>query len=75
MTPKLKNLLERAETWPETDQDELAELAAEIESRHSGVYVLSDREWADLQEGIAQADRGEFVPDEVIAEENKRYGI
>jgi hypothetical protein len=75
MILKLKNLLERAETWPETDQEELAELAAEIESRHSGVYVLSDREWADLQEGIAQADRSEFVPDEVIAEENKRYGI
>ncbi len=75
MTPKLKNLLERAETWPETDQEELADLAAEIESRRSGVYVLTGEEWDAVQEGIAEADRGEFVPDEVIAEADKRRGL
>jgi hypothetical protein len=72
MTSKLKTLLERAETWSETDQKELAEHAAEIESRRTGVYVISDDEWADLQEGLAQADRREFVSDEVIAAANKR---
>jgi hypothetical protein len=36
------------------------------------VYVISDDEWADLQEGLAQADRREFVSDEVIAAANKR---
>lgn len=40
-----------------------------------GVYYLTDEEWADLQEGIAQADRREFVPDEVVAEADKRHGI
>jgi hypothetical protein len=50
-----------------TGPDELAEYAREIEARRTGVYVLSDGEWADLQEGIAQADRGEFVPDDVVA--------
>ena len=75
MTSKLKTLLERAEAWSETDQKELAEHAAEIESRRTGVYVISDDEWADLQEGLAQADRREFVSDEVIAAANKRYGI
>jgi hypothetical protein len=75
MTSKLKTLLEHAETWSETDQKELAEHAAEIESRRTGVYVISDDEWADLQEGLAQADRREFVSDEVIAAANKRYGI
>ena len=75
MTPKLKSLLERAEAWPETDQEELAEHAAEIESRHTGTYVISQEEWADLQEGLAQGDRREFVSDEAIAAANKRYGI
>jgi hypothetical protein len=75
MTSKLKTLLEHAETWSETDQKELAEHAAEIESRRTGVYVISDDEWADLQEGLAQANRREFVSDEVIAAANKRYGI
>ncbi len=60
MTSKLKSLLERAETWSETEQEELAEPAAEIESL-TGVYVISDDEWADLQEGLAQADRRDFA--------------
>jgi len=76
MTAKaLKDVLQRAEAWPQEDQDALAEFAREIEARRSGVYVLSDEEWADLQEGIAQADRGELVPDDVVAEADKRHGI
>jgi predicted transcriptional regulator len=75
MTPRLKNLLERAEDWPETDQEELAEAAREIEARRTGVYVLEDQEWVAVQQGIAEADRGEFVSDEDIAEADKRRGI
>jgi predicted transcriptional regulator len=72
MTPRTKAVLEQVASWPEQDQDELAEYAREIEARRTGVYVLSDEEWADLQEGIAQADRGEFVPDDVVAKADKR---
>jgi len=76
MTAKaLKEVLERVETWPQEDQEALAEYAREIEARRSGVYVLSDEEWSGLQEGIAQADRREFVSDEVVAEADKRHGI
>jgi predicted transcriptional regulator len=75
MTPTTKTLLEQVASWPQRDQDELAEYAREIEARRTGVYVLSDEEWADLQEGIAQADRGEFVPDEVVAKADKRHGV
>jgi predicted transcriptional regulator len=28
-----------------------------------------------FSEGIAQADRGEFVPDEVVAKADKRHGV
>jgi predicted transcriptional regulator len=28
-----------------------------------------------IREGLAQAERGEFVPDDVVAESNKRHGI
>jgi len=75
MNSKLKTLLERVETWSATDQEELAEHAAAIESRRTNVYVISDDEWSDLQEGLAQADRREFASDEQIAAANKRYGI
>jgi hypothetical protein len=75
MTPLAKNLLERVASWPDEDVAELNELAREIESRRTGVYIISDDEWADLQEGVSQADRKEFVSDEVIAEADKRHGI
>jgi predicted transcriptional regulator len=75
MTPATKTILEQVADWPQQDQDELAEYAREIEARRSGIYVLSDEEWADLQEGIAQAHRGEFVPDEVVANADKRHGV
>ena len=30
---------------------------------------------AAILEGLAQADRGEYVPDEVVAASDKRHGI
>ena len=66
MTP-IKALLEQVASWPEQDQEELAAYAREIEARRTGVYVVSDEEWVDLQEGIGQADRRELVPDDVVA--------
>jgi predicted transcriptional regulator len=75
MTPRLKDLLERAEDWPEADQEELVETARAIESRRTGMYVLDDREWSEIQQGIAEADRGEFVSDEDIAAADRRRGI
>jgi hypothetical protein len=74
MTPLAKNLVDRVASWPDEDIAELNELAREIEARRTGVYVISDDEWADLQEGIRQADRKEFVSDEVLADANKRHG-
>jgi len=75
MSPSTKTLLEQVAWWPEQDQNELAEYAREIEARRTGVYVLSDDEWEDLQEGLAQADRRELVPDEIVAEADKRHGV
>jgi predicted transcriptional regulator len=74
MTPTTKAILDQVASWPQQDQDELAEYAREIEARRTGVYVLSDEEWDDLQEGLAQADRGEFVADDVVAKADKRHG-
>ncbi len=53
----------------------LPNMRARSEARRTGVYVVSDEEWADLQEGIAQADRREFVPDDVVAKADKRHGV
>jgi predicted transcriptional regulator len=67
MNKLVENLLDRVADWPEDAQQELVEAAADIEARHFGVYPLSEDERAAVQEGLAQADRGEFVPDDVVA--------
>jgi hypothetical protein len=73
-TKMLKDLIEHAATWPREDQDELAEYAREIEARRTGIYTMSDDERVSVAKGMAQADRGEFVPDELLAEADKRHG-
>lgn len=75
MSPSTKRLLERVESWPEEDQEELAEYAREIEARRTGVYMMSDDERAAVRRGLAQADRGEFVPDDVVADADKRQDL
>ncbi len=64
MSPKVKEILRQAESWPEEDQEELAEVARVIEARRTGVYRLSDEERAAVREGMDAARRGDFVPDD-----------
>jgi predicted transcriptional regulator len=68
MSPGTKTLLERVQSWPEEDQEELAEVAREIESRRSGVYRLSDEERAAVRAGMDDARRGDFASEEEIDE-------
>ena len=75
MATKLKELMERAETWPEEDQEELAEYAREIQARRSGLYLMTEDERAAVNEGLEQARRGEFVPDEVMDAFWKKHGV
>ena len=53
MNADLRKLFERVQTWPESDQAELAELAEHIEVRHRGEYRATSEE---LQ-AIDDADR------------------
>jgi len=64
MNPRTKTLLEQVESWPEEDQEELADVVREIESRRSGVYRLSDEERTAVRVGMEAARRGDFVPDD-----------
>jgi predicted transcriptional regulator len=68
----LQEVIEHAETWPLEDQQELAEYAREIEARRTGIYTMSGAERAAVNKGLAEADRGEFVSEERIAESDKR---
>jgi hypothetical protein len=54
-----KEILRRIETWPEEDQEELAELAREIEARRSGTY----RATADELRVLDDAERSGLASD------------
>ena len=71
MSPAAKEILQKVPGWPEEDQEELAELAREIEARRTGVYALSDEERA----AIADARGGAFVSDGEAAAFWTRHGI
>jgi hypothetical protein len=71
MTDTAKDILERVAAWPPEDQEELAEVAREIEGRRNGVYILNDEEKA----AIEAARRSGFASDAEVTAFWKRLGI
>lgn len=60
----IEKLLENVQSWPIEDQDELVEIARDIEARRSGNYHATPKELAAIDE----ADRsGVVAEDEVEA--------
>jgi hypothetical protein len=75
MSPNTKKLLEQVESWPQEDQDELAEYAREIEARRTGVYEPTAEEAAAIREGLAELARGEWVSEDQMRAFWKRCGV
>jgi hypothetical protein len=70
-----KELLEKTASWPEEDQEELAEAAAEIEARRTGRYAMTEAERAAVDNGLQQVRRGEFASDVEMQSFWKRFGV
>ena len=68
-------LVERMASWPEKAREEAVESLLSIEARYVGGYRMSPDERSAVLEGLAQADRGEFVSDEEMAAFFKRHGL
>lgn len=66
MNAEVKHVLSRVEHWPEDDQDELAQLALEIEARRHGVYHATPAELQAIDEALAAVARGEIASDEEV---------
>jgi hypothetical protein len=62
MTPMTKKLLEEVASWPQEDQDELAEYARDIEARRTGMYHATPE---DLQ-AIDEAEHSGLATDEEV---------
>jgi hypothetical protein len=67
MTTNLKDLLERAESWPEAAQNELVAVANQIESElQGGDYVATREELDIIDAAMASIDAGEVATDTEI---------
>jgi hypothetical protein len=71
MSPAVKTILERVASWPAEDQEELSEIAREIEARRTGVYRLSDDERATIH----AARRGPLASDDEVEAFWKHRGL
>jgi hypothetical protein len=69
----LEILLDRVSTWPEEAQDELLRSVADIESKHVGVYRLSDEERNAVRRGLADMREGRLASDAEVAAVFSRY--
>lgn len=74
MSPAAKQILEQIASWPEEDQEELAELAREIQARRSGVYSVDDEERTAIEEALGELNRGERVSDDDMSAFWRRVG-
>ena len=76
MNAKLKDVLDRAEKWPEDRQRELAEIADEIDREVAeGVYYPTAEELHAILEAQAAVRRGEIATDaevEAVFAKNRR---
>ena len=62
MASRLKDLLTRAESWPETAQDELVRAGLEIEAeQRAGAYRPTFDELQAIDEALTQVERGEMA--------------
>jgi predicted transcriptional regulator len=75
MSQTARKILERVETWPQEDLDELADRVREIEARRTGVYALTAEEEAAIREGLAELERGEWNSEETMRAFWVRCGV
>jgi hypothetical protein len=63
---QIESILERVRTWPLQRQEDAAQMLLAMEEAGTGIYVLSPEEEAEIDEALAECDRGEFASDEEV---------
>jgi predicted transcriptional regulator len=74
MTKLLEEAIEAMKKMPDAAQDRAAEFLLTFAAANGEAEKIDDETWAAIQEGLAQAERGEFVSDEEMAEFFRRHG-
>lgn len=75
MTKLLEQAIAQVRALPPQDQDILAAVLLSMTEEGVGIVPLDDDARAAIREGLAQARRGEFVPEAEIEALWKRHGL
>jgi predicted transcriptional regulator len=76
MTTKLlEKAINRVRELSEEEQEAVATVMLQMAGGDAPTVRLDDKTRAAIREGIAQAERGEFVSDDVVMKSNKRRGL
>ena len=75
MNRLLEKAIVKARELPDEDQDAVAVAVLTMTEQGSAIAPLDDKTRAAIREGLEQARRGEFVPDEEIEALWKRHGL
>jgi predicted transcriptional regulator len=75
MTKLLEQAIAKVRTLPADEQDALAVALLAMSEGDAADFPIDAATREAIREGLAQADRGEFVPDEVVTASDKRHGL
>ncbi|MFO0991507.1 MAG: hypothetical protein U1E67_06200 [Hyphomicrobiales bacterium] len=73
MNAEIKQMLIRIARWPREDQEELAQIALEIEERRAGPYRATTEELHAIDEGLAAVERGEIATEQEVEKLLAKY--
>jgi predicted transcriptional regulator len=75
MTKVLEDAIEKVRQLPEDQQAYVAEILEQIAAAGSDPFVVPESHHAAVLEGLAEAERGEYVNDEEMAALWKKCGL
>lgn len=75
MTKVLEDAIEKVRRLPEDQQAYVAEILEQIAAARGDPFVVPDSHRAAVLEGLAEAERGEYVSDEEMAALWKKCGL
>jgi predicted transcriptional regulator len=72
MIKLLEEAIAKVRDLPEAVQQEAAEMLLSVAAKAGEPVRLDDETRAAVRQGVAQARRGEFVPDEIVQKVNRQ---
>jgi hypothetical protein len=67
MNAKLKDIIDRVETWPEQAQEDAAQLLLALEQEYAEPYELSEEDRRAIDRSLEDMQQGKFASDDQVA--------